>query len=260
MNQESFKEILFESKLGLATITLNRPEKINALTSKMFAEIKEALDLIELDSTVRVIIFNGYGKGFSSGQDLNDPSLCLDNLAHTLESNYNCLIRRLARIKQPVISVVHGIVAGAGASLAMAADLTICSKSAVFIQSFIHIGLMPDAGSTWFLVNKVGLQKAMGLAMTGEKISGQQADDLGLVWKSYDDDVLFSEVNHLAKSLINLPTEALYQIKLAIRSATINNLDQQLDLERDAQDKLGLTDDFREGVAAFLGKRSARFS
>ena len=259
MIKKEFAEVLYESDQGIATITLNRPAKINSLTYQMHADLRSALDLVEEDSTIQVVLITGAGRGFCAGQDLADPQTSLDNLADTLEKNYNVLVRRMAQMRQPIIAAVNGVAAGAGANLALGADLTLMGKKAVMTQAFVRIGLLPDAGGTWFLPRRVGLQKALGLAMTGETITGEEAERMGLIWKAIDDELLMEEAQKLARHLANLPARALAEMKQAIRAAFTNTLDQQLDVERDAQVRLGNTKDFKEGISAFLEKRPAKF-
>lgn len=259
MSRIELTQVIYESNQGIAKITLNRPEKLNSFTAQMHAEIRSALDLVDQDPSIRVVLITGAGKGFCAGQDLADSQLELDNLAKTLENNYNPLITRLTSMPQVIIASVNGVAAGAGCNLALAADLTVASKSASFIQSFINIGLMPDAGGTWFLPKKVGLQKAMGLALTGEKITGAHADEMGLIWKSFSDETLISETTQLANHLASLPGLALTEIKKALYSSMNRTLVEQLEVECQAQDQLGRTQDFNEGVSAFLEKRPAKF-
>jgi 2-(1,2-epoxy-1,2-dihydrophenyl)acetyl-CoA isomerase len=166
----------------------------------------------------------------------------------------------MAKMKQPIIAAVNGVAAGAGANLALGADLTIMGKQAVMTQAFVRIGLLPDAGGTWFLPRRVGLQKALGLAMTGDKITGEDAERMGLIWKAVEDTTLMVEAQKLATHLAALPANALAEMKQAIHAAFTNTLDQQLDLERDAQTRLGKTKDFKEGISAFLEKRPAQFT
>lgn len=260
MNPTESSQVIYEVSEGIAQITLNRPDKLNSLSGKMHHDLRWALDCIDQGSNIRVVIIKGAGKGFCSGQDLRDPDLKFDKLSETLEFNYNPLIKRLTSMKQIVIASVHGVAAGAGSSLALSADLTVASKSSLFIQAFIKIGLIPDAGGTWFLSNKIGLQKAMGLALTGDSITGEQADELGLIWKSFEDQDLETETLHLAKQLAKMPGYALTEIKKAIYLGMHNTLDQQLALESQMQNRLGQTPDFREGVDAFLNKRPAKFN
>jgi 2-(1,2-epoxy-1,2-dihydrophenyl)acetyl-CoA isomerase len=259
MSRTELTQVIYESTQGIAKITLNRPEKLNSFTTQMHAELRSALDWVDQDPSIRVVLITGAGKGFCAGQDLADPDLKLDNLTETLEQNYNPLIARLTSMPQVVIAAVNGVAAGAGFNLALAADLTLAGKKASLTQAFIRIGLLPDAGGTWFLPQKVGLQKALGLAMTGKKISGEEADQMGLIWKAVDDESLMDEAQQLAQELAALPSLALAEIKKAMYAANNNTLKQQLDIEAAAQNRLGSSEDFREGVSAFLEKRPAQF-
>ena len=260
MAKTEFAEVIYEANQGIATITLNRPEKINSLTNQMHADLRSAFDLVDQDPNIRVILITGAGRGFCAGQDLADPETSLEDLSETLEKNYNVLVRRMAKMKQPIIAAVNGVAAGAGANLALGADLTIMGKQAVMTQAFVRIGLLPDAGGTWFLPRRVGLQKALGLAMTGDKITGEEAERMGLIWKAVEDITLMAEAQKLAMHLAALPAKALAEMKQAIHAAFTNTLDQKLDLERDAQTRLGKTKDFKEGISAFLEKRPAQFT
>lgn len=245
---------------GIATITLNRPDRLNAFTEAMHAELAQTLDRIELDRAIRAILLTGAGRGFCSGQDLNDSAtLERADLGDTLERFYNPLIRRLRKLERPVIAAVNGVAAGAGANLALACDIVIAAKSAVFVQAFIKIGLIPDVGGTYVLPRLVGQARAMGLAMLGDEITGEQAAEWGMIWRAVEDDKVLDEATSVAKTLAAQPTVALGLIKRAIHASTVNDLDQQLELERDLQRQAGKTEDFHEGVNAFLDRRPAVF-
>ena len=259
MSRIELSQVIYEVTSGIATITLNRPDKLNSFTHQMHADLRAAFDLIDQDSSIRVIVITGAGRGFCAGQDLADPQTDINDLGSALEKNYNTLIARMASHPRPIIAAVNGVAAGAGANLALAADLTIMGKNASLIQAFVRIGLLPDAGGTWFLPRKAGLQQAMGLAMTGEKINGEQALQMGLVWKVVDDAIVLDSAYELAKQLALLPPLALTEMKQAIRQAMGNSLEEQLSLEKEAQSRLGQSNDFKEGVAAFLEKRSPVF-
>lgn len=252
--------ILAETRDSVARITLNRPDRLNSFTAAMHAELQSALDGI---GDARVIVITGAGRGFCAGQDLNDravaPGDAVD-LGDTVERNWNPLVRRLASIPQPVIARVNGVAAGAGANIALACDIVIAARSARFIQSFSALGLIPDSGGSWHLPRLVGQARALGLALTGEPISGEQAADWGLIWKAVDDDALDTEVDAIAKKLASLPPLGLAAIKSTIRTSGARTLDQELDLQRDEMRRLGFTEDYREGVAAFLAKRPATFT
>ena len=245
---------------GVARITLNRPDRLNSFTRAMHAELRDTLANLG-DS--RVVVLTGAGRGFCAGQDLNDravaPGETVD-LGETVEECWNPLIRTLAALPQPVIARVNGVAAGAGANIALACDLVVAAKSAKFIQSFSALGLIPDSGGSWHLPRLVGQARALGLALTGEPLSAEQAADWGLIWKCVDDDDLDAEVDALAGKLASLPPLGLAAIKSIIRSTGARTLDQELDLQRDEMRRLGFTADYREGVAAFLEKRAPRFT
>lgn len=245
---------------GIATITLNRPDRLNAFNETMHAELAQALDRIELDRAIRAVLLTGAGRGFCSGQDLNDRATVeRPDLGDTLERLYNPLVRRLKGLERPVIAAVNGVAAGAGANLALACDIVLAAKSAVFTQAFIKIGLIPDVGGSYALPHLVGHARAMGLAMLGEPIDGQQAADWGLIWRCHEDDQLMDEAAAMARHLAAQPTVALGLIKRAINASATNDLDQQLALECELQRKAGRTEDFTEGVNAFLDRRPATF-
>lgn len=252
--------ILAELADGVATITLNRPEKLNAFTEAMHGELAQMLDRIELDRAVRAVLITGAGRGFCSGQDLNDRvGMETVDLGDGLDRLYNPLIRRIRKLERPVISAVNGVAAGAGANLALAGDIVLAARSASFIQAFVKLGLVPDAGGSFFLPRLIGSARAMGMAMLGDKISAEKAADWGLIWDVVDDDQLMNEASALAKHLATQPTLGLGLIKRAMNAATTNDLDQQLDLERDLQQEAGRSEDYREGVRAFLERRPPSF-
>ncbi len=249
----------FELTGGIARVTLNRPDRLNSFTRAMHGELRDALANL---GDARVVILTGAGRGFCAGQDLNDravaPGEAVD-LGETVEESWNPLIRTLAALPQPVIARVNGVAAGAGANIALACDLVIAARSAKFIQSFSALGLIPDSGGSWHLPRLVGQARALGLALTGEPLPAEQAADWGLIWKAVDDDQLDSEVDAVASKLASLPPLGLAAIKQIIRSSWSRTLNEELDLQRDEMRRLGFTHDYREGVAAFLEKRPARF-
>ena len=252
--------ILAETRDSIARITLNRPDRLKSFTTAMHAELQAALDGI---GDARVVIITGAGRGFCAGQDLNDravaPGEAVD-LGDTVERSWNPLVRRLAGMPQPVIAQVNGVAAGAGANIALACDIVVAAKSARFIQSFSALGLIPDSGGSWHLPRLVGQARALGLALTGEPITGEQAADWGLIWKAVDDDALDAEIDAIARKLASLPPLGLAAIKAIVRSSGSRTLDEELDLQRDEMRRLGFTEDYREGVAAFLAKRPANFT
>ena len=255
-----FDTIQFSSDDGIARITLNRPDRLNSFTRAMHAELREALKAAD-DS--RVVVITGAGRGFCAGQDLNDRAVAPGqevDLGETVEECWNPLIRHLTTMRQPVIARVNGVAAGAGANIALACDLVVAGRGAKFIQSFSAIGLIPDSGGTWALPRLVGQARALGLALTGEPFPAERAAEWGLIWKCVDDEMLDSEVDALAQKLAALPPLGLAAIKEMIRSSWQHSLSDELDRQRDAMRRLGYTADYREGVAAFLEKRTPTFT
>ena len=256
----SYETILVERSEGVARITLNRPDRLNSFTRSMHAELRDALSKL---GDARVVVLTGAGRGFCAGQDLNDravaPGEAID-LGETVEESWNPLIRTLAALPQPVIARVNGVAAGAGANIALACDLVIAARSAKFIQSFSALGLIPDSGGSWHLPRLVGQARALGLALTGEPLTAEKAADWGLIWKSVEDEDLDAEVDAVATKLASLPPLGLAAIKQIIRTSWSRTLDRELDLQRDEMRRLGFTEDYREGVAAFLEKRTAKFT
>lgn len=255
--------ILFSLADGVARITLNRPDKLNAFNTAMHAELRSALEKAR-EGAARVLVLTGAGRAFSSGQDLGDRALSAPgaplDLGASIEATYNPLIRGLNALPCPVIAAVNGVAAGAGANVALACDLVIAAKSAFFIQAFGRIGLLPDSGGTWTLPRLVGTARALGLALTGERLSAEQAAEWGLIWRCVEDAELGPTVDELARALAAAPTRALARTKEAIYGGWKRTLAEQLDVERDLQRDLGASADFREGVAAFLEKRAPRFT
>ena len=256
----NYETIDFKLDDGIARVTLNRPDRLNSFTRQMHEELRDALDRAE-DS--RVVILTGAGRGFCAGQDLNDravaPGEAVD-LGETVEQCWNPLVRTLTSMKQPVIAGVNGVAAGAGANIALACDIVVAARSAKFIQSFSAIGLIPDSGGSWVLPRLVGQARAMGLALTGQPLPAEAAEQWGLIWKCVDDDALDSEVDALAAKLAALPPLGLAAIKAIVRSTWQRSLGEELELQRDEMRRLGFTDDYREGVAAFLEKRAPKFT
>jgi 2-(1,2-epoxy-1,2-dihydrophenyl)acetyl-CoA isomerase len=255
-----FETILLSVTGDVARITLNRPDRLNSFNAAMHAELREALASI---GDARVVVLTGAGRGFCAGQDLAAraaaPGEPID-LGASIERDWNPLIRTLAALPQPVIARVNGVAAGAGACIALGCDLVVAARSARFIQSFSAIGLIPDSGGTWVLPRLVGQARALGLALTAEPLSAEDAAQWGLIWKAVDDDALDGEVDALAAKLAGMAPLALTEIKRLIRTTAGRTLDEELDLQRDTMRRLGNTTDFREGVAAFLGKRPATFT
>ncbi|MFL6754208.1 MAG: 2-(1,2-epoxy-1,2-dihydrophenyl)acetyl-CoA isomerase PaaG [Sphingomicrobium sp.] len=255
----AYETIDFKADGAVARITLNRPDRLNSFTVQMHEELREAL--VDLGDA-RVVVLTGAGRGFCAGQDLNDravaPGETVD-LGATVEISWNPLVRMLAALPQPVIARVNGVAAGAGASLAMACDLVVAARSAKFIQSFAAIGLVPDTGGSWHLTRHLGQARAMGLALTGEPLSAEKAADWGLIWRCVDDADLDATVDSLADKLAAMPPLGLAAIKQIIRTSWDRSLEEELILQRDEMRRLGFTEDYREGVAAFLEKRQPTF-
>ncbi len=256
--------ILLDVRDGIARITLNRPDRLNSFNDAMHAQLREALDRVKADPSVRVLLLTGAGRGFCAGQDLSDravtPGGAAVDLGASIDRNYKPLILTLRSLPLPVVCAVNGVAAGAGANIALACDLVIAAKSASFIQAFCKIGLIPDSGGTYWLPRLVGTARAMGLAMLGDKLPAEQAEAWGLIWKCVDDAQLTATVDELVAQLAQAPTKGLAAIKQAIYATDRNTLDVQLELERDLQRSLGYSDDYREGVAAFIAKRTPKFS
>lgn len=255
--------ILTTRENGVLTITLNRPDRLNSFNDEMHRQLSDALKIAERDDTVRCLVITGAGRGFCAGQDLNDRNVSVSeqapDLGYSVETFYNPLIRRLTSLPKPIICAVNGVAAGAGAAIALAGDIVIAAKSASFIQSFCRLGLVPDSGGSWFLPQLAGHARAMGMALLGDKISAEQALQWGMIWQVTEDDELTTTVNQLAQHLATQPTYGLGLIKKAIYRAATNTLDEQLDLERDLQRLGGRSEDYREGVDAFLNKREPKF-
>lgn len=255
----SYESISVSTENGVARITLNRPDRLNSFTRAMHAELRDALDKLD---DARVVVLTGAGRGFCAGQDLNDRSVAPGeavDLGETVEDSWNPLIRTLAALPQPVIARVNGVAAGAGANIALACDLVVAASSAKFIQSFSALGLIPDSGGSWHLPRLIGQARALGLALTGEPLTADKAAEWGLIWKAVEDDQLDAVVDSLAAKLASLPPLGLAAIKRIVRTSWSRTLDEELDLQRDEMRRLGFTQDYREGVAAFLEKRPAKF-
>ena len=264
MNETS---ILFESHGAVALVSLNRPAALNSFTPAMHQELRAALDRSEADPAIRALVITGAGRGFCAGIDLStfdfspgpdferrsDPTPAIEEL-------FNPLVRKMHGLRMPIIAAVNGVAAGAGASVALACDITLAAPGASFIQAFSKIGLIPDSGGSWFLPERLGLARAMALAMTGDKLLAPQAKEWGLIWDvSASAEALLPDAMALAQRLAVMPTKALVATRHLLRAAASRSLDQQLDAEHVAQGELGRTHDYVEGVRAFLEKRAPSF-
>jgi 2-(1,2-epoxy-1,2-dihydrophenyl)acetyl-CoA isomerase len=259
----SYNTIEFVVTDGVACLRLNRPESLNSFTSEMHAELREAFKVIKRDPLVRCVLLTGNGKGFCAGQDLNDRAVSADqgpvDLGDSVEQNYNPLIRTITGLEMPVICAINGVAAGAGVSLALACDIVLAARSSKFVMAFSKIGVIPDSGCTWHLPRAIGLPRAMALALTGERISAEQAADWGMIWQVVDDEKLLDEATAMAKHFATQPTKGLAMIKRALRQSFGSKLEDQLELEKDLMRIAGRTEDYQEGVAAFTAKRAPVF-
>lgn len=256
-------ETILVARTGdVTTITLNRPERLNAFNVEMLGRLRAAIAHAAEDGT-RCLVITGAGKGFCAGQDLSDrvrkPGDPPPDLGESLDARYNPLIRAIKALPMPVVAAVNGVAAGAGANLALACDIVVAARSASFAQSFCKVGLIPDSGGTWTLPRLVGNARAAALMMLGDKVTAEQAETWGMIWRCEDDERLMPAVLEMAARLAAAPTRGLALLKKALGRSGANTLDAQLDLERDLQAEAGRTDDYREGVAAFMEKRPARF-
>jgi len=258
-----FNTIEFAITEGVATLTFNRPKSLNSFTVEMHAEIRAAMQQVTDDAAIRCLVITGAGRGFCAGQDLGDRASTgagdIPDVGKSVKEDYNPLIRSIMDLPKPVICAVNGVAAGAGASIALACDIVLAARSASFIQVFCKIGLIPDSGGTWNLPRAVGLARAKGLAMLGERLPAETAESWGLIWKCVDDDVLQQEAQKMARYFATQPTRALGRIKHLLHESTTNTLSGQLVLEQQAMQELGQSEDYREGVAAFLEKRTPVF-
>jgi 2-(1,2-epoxy-1,2-dihydrophenyl)acetyl-CoA isomerase len=261
------KTVLYEVRGAVALITLNRPQALNSFTRRMHQDLWDAFTRIEADASIRAAVLTGAGRGFCAGADLAEfdfaPGPDLVQRADpgpVIDQCFNPTVRKLMALRVPTVAAVNGVAAGAGASIAMACDLSVAAHNASFIQAFSRIGLVPDAGGTWFLVKKLGLQRAMGCAMLGDKLSATDARDWGMVWDVAPEGTdCVAAALQLAERLAALPTKALVQTRHLLRGAASRELDAQLDAERDTQSALGRTHDYIEGVMAFREKRAPAF-
>jgi 2-(1,2-epoxy-1,2-dihydrophenyl)acetyl-CoA isomerase len=258
--------VLVSLDAGVMRITLNRPEKLNAFNPDLHQGLAAAMTRAESESAVRCVLITGAGRGFCAGADLTQRDLksgALNakpvDLGTSLDEWYNPLVKRMRALPKPIVCAVNGVAAGAGANFALACDIVFAARSASFIQAFIKIGLVPDCGGTYFLPRLAGMQRAMALAMTGDRLSAEDAERFGLIWKCVDDAQLAPETERFTRALASGPTRTLGLVKKALYDSEGNSLAAQLDLERDLQREVGKGSDYREGVSAFLEKRKPAF-
>lgn len=256
--------VLADRRDGYLLVTLNRPDRLNAFNEDMHHALRGHLADAEESTDVRAVLLTGAGRAFCAGQDLSDRDMraggAAPDLGMTLETLYNPLVRQIRSMSKPIVCAVNGVAAGAGANIALCCDIVLAAQSARFIQAFSRIGLVPDSGGTWLLPRLIGEARAKALAMTGAPLDAETAASWGLVWKSVADDDLMTEAGSLTANLAAGATRGLSLTKQLIQDAADRPLDQHLNAERDAQRQAGRTEDYREGVAAFLEKRPARFS
>ncbi len=264
MNQTASQDVLYEEHGAVAVLTLNRPAALNSFTRRMHRDLWAALDKVEANKAIRALVLTGAGRGFCAGADLSEFDFSegpnLEKRADpgpVIDQAFNPTTRRLLQVRVPTVCAVNGVAADAGASVAMACDIAIAAPTASFIQAFSKIGLVPDSGGTWFLPQRVGLARAMALCLTGDKLTAQDAKAMGMIWDVQDDALAAAKA--MAERLAAMPTRALVATRHLLRGAHTHSLDEQLDIERDVQSRLGFTHDYIEGVTAFLQKRPAQF-
>jgi 2-(1,2-epoxy-1,2-dihydrophenyl)acetyl-CoA isomerase len=255
--------ILVERRAGYRAITLNRPQRLNAFTETMHQALRAALAEAQDDESCRALLLTGAGRGFCSGQDLNDrlsKTGATPVLGGALEAYYNPLVRQLRALPFPVVSAVNGVAAGAGCNIALACDIVLAARSASFVQSFAKIGLVPDSGGTWILPRLIGAARARALALTAEPLPADKAESWGLIWKAVPDLELMDEAHKLCRHFASAPTIGLALIKRALDASWENDFEAQLDLEREFQREASLNPDYAEGVRAFMEKRAPVFT
>ena len=253
-------EVIVSNQNGVRELKLNRPDVFNSFNKAMAIALQEELDKCITDETVRAVVITGEGKAFCAGQDLaeaTDPNG--PELKSIVKEHYNPIILKIRALEKPVIAAVNGVAAGAGANIALACDITFAKESASFIQAFSKIGLIPDSGGTFFLPRIVGMQKALALMMTADKVSANEAEEMNMIYKSVPDDLFEEAVQKFANKLAQMPTRGLGLTKKAVNQSLFNSLEDQLDIEEQLQTEAGATYDFNEGVEAFLEKRAPVF-
>ena len=257
-----YEHIEYTVARGVACLTLNRPDSLNSFTAAMHAEVADVLKAAAEDRAIRAVVITGAGRGFCAGQDLNDRNVAPGervDLGESVDQFYNPLIRRITGMEKPVICAVNGVAAGAGANLALACDLVFAAESAKFVESFAMLGLIPDSGGSWHLPRMIGMARAKGMAMLMPKVTAQQAKEWGLIWEVVEDAKLMDTVMALAEHLATQPTRGFAYTKQAFSASMTNTLDEQLELEKTLMSTAGFTDDYAEGVKAFLEKRQPEY-
>ena len=257
-----YEHIEYTVARGVACLTLNRPDSLNSFTAAMHGEVAEVLKDAAEDRAIRAVVITGAGRGFCAGQDLNDRNVAPGervDLGESVDQFYNPLIRRITGMEKPVICAVNGVAAGAGANLALACDLVFAAESAKFVESFAMLGLIPDSGGSWHLPRMIGMARAKGMAMLMPKVTAQQAKEWGLIWEVVEDAKLMDTVMALAEHLATQPTRGFAYTKQAFSASMTNTLDEQLELEKTLMSTAGFTDDYAEGVKAFLEKRQPEY-
>lgn len=257
-----YKFIKFTLENSVAVITLNRPEVLNSFNIPMAKEVQDALTKCEEKNSIRAVVITGEGRAFSAGQDLAEAAPKDEPLADPgkfLEESYNPIIKQIYEIEKPVVAGVNGVAAGAGANIALACDIVVASEKASFVQAFSKIGLIPDSGGTYFLPRLIGLQKASALMMLGDKLTAEEAEKLGMIYKVYKEDEFEANLKTLSSKLAEMPTRGLALTKKALHQAMNNNFYRQLNVEKELQIEAGKTNDYKEGVSAFLEKRKPNF-
>ena len=264
MSESTASTVLYHEDGPVAILPLNRPQALNSFTRQMHRELGVALDKVQANRAIRALVLTGAGRGFCAGADLSEfdfregPDIMhRADPGPVIEQAFNPTTRRLIQVRVPTVCAVNGVAAGAGASVAMACDIAIAAPGASFIQAFSKIGLVPDSGGTWLLPQRIGLARAMALTMTGDKLGAQDAKAMGMIWDVQED--ALAAATAMAQRLAAMPTKALVATRHLLRGAHTHSLDEQLDLERDVQSRLGFTHDYIEGVTAFLQKRAPRF-
>ncbi|MBL4752987.1 MAG: 2-(1,2-epoxy-1,2-dihydrophenyl)acetyl-CoA isomerase [Flavobacteriales bacterium] len=251
-----YKHIIFSIDQGVGKIVLNRPDVLNSFNTGMGAEVQDALDQCAANNLVRAVLLTGEGRGFCAGQDLEEAMSPDTKIENVVRGTYNPIVNKIRGIEKPVICAVNGVAAGAGANLAFCCDLTVAGRNAKFIQSFIKIGLIPDSGGTYILPRLVGMQRAAAMTMLGDKMTAEEAKELGLIYQVVDDEALMDTATALAARLAQMPTVGLGLIKRGLNHGLTCDLPTQLDFEADIQAAAANSDDYKEGVSAFLEKRA----